>query len=302
MKNVNKAVLIALLIVLGGMPGLIAQSGKKSNKTADKRICVTFDNLPAERNYGEMERLEINQRILDALKEHGVTATGFVIGDNVESDWDVLVAWLEDGHALGFQTFSGQDIEGVPAQVFIGDLIKGQEAIEDILQSYSQKARYFRFPYLHYGSTVTRKDAVAEYLAETKIKVAHATIVPEDFVYNLSMEKIKNRRDSVELFALRDEYLTHLLNQLASAETMAERVMKRPVRHILSLRVNLLNAVFLDDILSTLESKGYSFITLKTALKDKVYGKVDYYYGNKIMSFLERLTVPKPEKKMNGTD
>ncbi len=286
-----------MLVFLTIVPALFGQSGQKTPKTADKRMCITFDNLPAERNYDEMERLEVNQRILDALAAHSVKAAGFVIGDNIESDWDILVEWLEDGHTLGFQTFSGQDIEGVPVEAFIGDLIKGQEAIEDILQSYRQSERYFRFPYLHYGSTVDKKDGLAEYLAGTKIKVAHATIVPEDFVYNLSMEKIKNRRDSVELFALRDEYLNHLLDRLASAETMAEKTTGRAVRHILSLRVNMVNAVFLDDILTMLEGKGYNFITLKTALKDKVYGKSDHYYGAKIMSFLERLAVPEPEKK-----
>ncbi|MBN2226863.1 MAG: polysaccharide deacetylase family protein [candidate division Zixibacteria bacterium] len=284
-----------MLIVASG--ALFGQTDQKATKAADKRICVTFDNLPAERNYGEMERLEINQRILDALAAHSVKAAGFVIGDNVESDWDILVEWLEDGHTLGFQTFSGQDIEGVPAEPFIGDIIKGQEALEDILQSYRQSDRYFRFPYLHYGSTTDKKDAVAEYLAGTKIKVAHATIIPEDFVYNLSMEKIKNHRDSLELVALRDEYLNHLLDRLASAETMAVKTVGRPVRHILSLRVNRVNAVFLDAILTMLEDKGYGFITLKTALKDEAYGMVDHYYGAKIMSFLERLAVPEPEKK-----
>ncbi|UCD18238.1 MAG: polysaccharide deacetylase family protein [Candidatus Zixiibacteriota bacterium] len=274
-----------------------SQSTEGERKAANKKICITFDILPAERNYEQADRVEINKGILAALAKHDARATGFVVGDNIESDWSILVAWLEAGHTLGFHTFSGQDIEGVPARVFNGDIIKGQKAIEDILQSYKQKSRYFRFPYLHYGSTKEIKDAVADFLAESKITVAHATIITEDFVYNLSLEKLIRRNDSLEFKALRDEYIAHLLERVARAETLADRIMHRQVRQILQLRANRLSSMFLDDILSTLEDKGYSFISLKTALNDKVYARRDYYYGSKVVSFLERLAAPKPKKE-----
>ncbi|MFH2035998.1 MAG: polysaccharide deacetylase family protein, partial [Candidatus Zixiibacteriota bacterium] len=252
-------------------------------------ICLTFDNLPADRNYAEDERNRINEEILSALKKNNVKAAGFIVGSNIEGDWKLVIDWLEDGHTIGFLTYSGQDVDNVPIDMFIADIAKGKQTLNDILNSYNQKGRYFRFPYLHYGSEPVKRNRIEGLLKEQKITIAHASIVVEDFVYNLSLEKIINYHDSTKILQLRDEYLEHITEQLASAETLAMEIVNRPVRQILQLRANKLNAVFLDDIIQLFAEKGYSFISLDTALKDKVYQIFDNYYENKSLSYLERL-------------
>ena len=112
----------------------------------------------------------------------------------------------------------------------------------------------FRFPYLHYGSKDEIKIGVERFLRDYEIKIAHASIVTEDFVYNLSLEKNINTSDSSKLYDLRDEYLTHILERFGYAEMLANELFSRPVRHILQLRCNRLNAMFLDDLLSVLEN------------------------------------------------
>jgi len=145
--------LLILIIVAFSAQFLLAQqnSDKKPAKIPNKKIAITFDNLPADREYDKAERRFINEQILEALKVHDTKATGFVIGENIDSDWELLVDWLENGHTLGVLTNSGQDIENVPLDFFITDIKKGIDIIEDILQTYKQKNRYFRYPYLHYG-------------------------------------------------------------------------------------------------------------------------------------------------------
>jgi len=270
-----------------------AGDGKK--KKTDQRICITFDNLPAERNYSHEERAEINEKILTALKNHKANAAGFVIGDNVEGDWKILVDWLEAGQTLGFMTSSGQDVDNVPVDMFLADITKGKEMIEDFIESYKQEGRYFRFPFLHYGETPEEKKRIAKFLNDYDIKIAHATVVTEDFVYNLSLEKIVNSHDSLKIANFRDEYIAHILERLGYYESLAIDIMNRPIRHILQLRANRLNAMFLDDILTTLEEKGYKFISLGYALKDKVYKRPDGYYDNRGVSFLERIKYSDPD-------
>jgi len=284
-------IVIAVLMLIGS--GFTQGSQPKKVPAGSQKICITFDNLPADRNYTDEERNQINEDILQALKKDSIKATGFVIGSNIDGDWKIVIDWLEAGHTIGFMTYSGQDIENVPGEMFMADIAKGEKALDDILDTYKQKERYFRHPYLHYGSEPAKRNRVEGLLKEQKITIAHASIVVEDFVYNLSLEKNINSRDSTRLYQLRDEYLEHITEQLAMAETLAMEIVKRPVRHILQLRANKINAMFLKDIIQLFSEKGYSFISLKSALKDKVYKIYDNYYENKSISFLERLKVSK---------
>ncbi len=289
MKKSVFALFLAGLLLLLSAGSSFPDESKKKVPVADKKICITFNNLPAEQIYNEADRRQITRLILTALDTHNVTAAGFVVGENMESDWDIPVKWLEGGHALGTSTFSGQDITGVPVAAFIADIAKGAESIEDLLEGFNQKGRYFRYPYLIYGTDKRSKKEVTSFLADSKLKTAHVTIVVEDFVHNLALEKIYRSNDSTVLLNLRDEYLSHILERLARAETLAKEIMGRPIRHILQFRTNRLNALFLDDILSLFKEKGYKFISLKSALKDKVYTRTENYCGTKVISFLERL-------------
>jgi len=268
---------------------------KKKVEIKTGKICITFDNLPADPIYEDVERQYISDQILDALKAHEAPAAGFVLGEYIEGGWAMLVRWLEGGHTLGFMSYTGQDLDNVPVDIFIDDIVKGKAAIEDLVWSYKQKERYFRFAYLHYGSRPEIKRRIQDFLDESEITVAHASVVSEDFVYNLSLEKLGRSTDTLKYLALRDEYLSHILERLGHAETLANEVMGRPIRYILQLRANRLNAMFLDDMLSVLEEKGFSFISLKEALKDKVYRKHDAYYGTRGVSYLERIKYSDPD-------
>ena len=261
------------------------------------RMCITFDNLPSENYYSREDREEITDSILAALDKHKVKAVGFVIGDYVAGDWDQLVKWLDHGHILGFETFSGQNVYDAPPEAFIGDIAKGREAIEDLLETYKIKPRYFRYPLLHYGDEYDVKNQIKKYLDENNITVAPATILVEDFVHNMSLENLLKRRDTAGVELLRAEYVEHILARVATAEDLAKEVVGRPVRHIMQLRANRINALFLDDVLTTLEEKGYKFITLGYALKDNIYQKQDNYYGHKVVSFLDRIRESEVEEK-----
>ena len=114
-----------------GNGNLEKSSPKKVTSKPSKKIAITFDNLPGDRIYTAEERSEINQGILEALKKHKAPATGFVIGEYVEGeDWESIVNWLENGQTIGFHTYTGQEIQGIPLDIFISDIIKGKEAVE----------------------------------------------------------------------------------------------------------------------------------------------------------------------------
>jgi peptidoglycan/xylan/chitin deacetylase (PgdA/CDA1 family) len=269
---------------------LTVNETEQVKKTSDKKISITFDNLPGERIYTLRERQEINDSILAALKEYDVPGTGFVVGEYVEGeDWEIIVRWLDEGHAIGFHNYSGQDIFGMPLGMFIEDIIKGKEAVDDLVTTYKQPVKFFRFPFLHYAPDARSKEMIIDELISQNVRIAHVSIVTEDFVYNMSLEKTLKTGDSLDIGYLRDEYIAHVLERLAYYEGLANEVAGRPIRHIIQFRTNRLNAMFLDEILSEFADKGYQFISLRDALRDRVYRKEETYYGEKGLSYLGRI-------------
>ena len=190
-------VALAVIVLALSTVDLSAQSSKKNKpKKEPKEICISFDELPAARSFGEVDRQAINYLLLDALKRHKVKAIGFVVGEEIENSFDILGEWLNQGHTLGSMTYTGQDYNELSPQQFVPDIRKGQEAIEQMLSGFGQKKRYFRFPYLHYGHTVEQRRPAAVYLKENNIITVPATVIPEDYLYNLTLSKLGKTPDS----------------------------------------------------------------------------------------------------------
>jgi peptidoglycan/xylan/chitin deacetylase (PgdA/CDA1 family) len=259
------------------------------------QISITFDELPAAQTFGEVDRQATNYLILEALKRHEVKAVGFVVGNQIEDSYDILGEWLNRGHALGNLTWSGQDFNELGPEQFIADIRMGSDALESMLSGFGQKKRYFRYPYLHYGDTQERRSKVASFLKKQGWTVCPATILPEDYLYDLNLIKLGKQPDSVKFRQLMNDYINHVLDEIERVERLAKNITGGPVKQILQLRANRLNAVCLDELLGALHDAGYSFITLTQALKDEIYREPDAYYGLKGLGYLDMLDQSDPD-------
>ena len=230
-----------------------------------------------------------------ALRNHNVKAAGFVIGDNIDSDWELLAAWLDEGHTLGTETFTNQDLHITRPEIFIEDMIHGVSTLESFLQEYGQKKRYFRFPFLHYGKSRQVRDRIVDLLKQNHQIIADVSVDADDYSYNLTMDKYRYSEDSTLLAGLRDEYIDHILDAVTRAEALAHMVAGRTVKHILLLHANRINARFLDDLLTALEQYGYRFVSFDEAIKDPIYRKDDSYFGPNGISKLERIARSSPD-------
>jgi peptidoglycan/xylan/chitin deacetylase (PgdA/CDA1 family) len=287
----NPAALV--LLATAGCLGLFGLAGADDKKTVE--LAITFDELPAARSFGEVDREAINYLILDALKRHDVKAAGFVVGDQIEDSYDILGQWLNAGHRLGNLTWSGQDYNMLGPEQFISEIRRGADALEPMLSGFGQKPRYFRFPFLHYGDTMERRKAATDYLEADGAKVCPATVIPEDYLYNLNLISLGKQPDSAKYEALLFDYINHVLDEVERSETLAHKLVGRSVKQIILLRANRLNAVFLDEMLLAMEAEGYRFITLDAALKDKVYLQTEAYYGLKGLGYLDMIDQSDPD-------
>ncbi len=276
----------ALMVTIGIQP--VDSKGKKE-------ICITFDELPVSPTFNEPPAEKVLRPIMDALKKHNVKAAGFVIGQNIGSSFDLLGEWLNNGNRIGNETYMYSDLNEVSIEAFIKDIMAGDRELETMLNGFGQKPRYFRYPYLHYGTTVEAQRAVSLYLSDHDITVAHATIVVDDYLYNLSLQKIGREPDSVEYDMLLNEYVNHVLDQIERADAQSKQMLGRSCRQILQLRANRLNAMFIDEMLTAIENLGYKFITIDQALNDPVFGREHAYFGPVGLGYLDMIQQSNPD-------
>ncbi|MBD3403877.1 polysaccharide deacetylase family protein [candidate division GN15 bacterium] len=291
------SVAIALVMVLG-MAIVVGRAQKKQENAADdvkREICITFNELPVARTFEETDLDALTYLVLETLDRHEVAAAGFVVGQNVGTNFDILGEWLNRGHVLGNMTYAHQDLHEIGIEKFISDIEMGHETIEDMLSGFGQKKRYFRFPYLHYGDNTNAKRQVNLYLDHQNYVTAHATVVPEDYLYNLTLEKLGKYPDSAEYDALLNEYVNHVLDEVERCQLLALELVNRPVKQILLLRMNRLNAIYLDEMLRALTDMGYEFVTLDEALADNVYDRPEGYYGGRGVGYLDMLYQSDPD-------
>lgn len=293
-KETFALVALGCLVLLAGLQ-LAQVSSEAAGKKQARQIAITFDELPAAETFGEVDRVAINNMILESLKKHEVKATGFVIGQNIGDSFDLLGTWLNDGHKLGNLTYSHQDYNELGIESFLKDIAMGEQTLEPMLSGFGQKKRYFRFPYLHYGNNAESKRQARLFLDNRNYVVAHATVVVEDYLYNLSFVQLKSKADTGAFEQLRSEFINHVLEELEAVEIVAQQDMNRRVSHILQLRCNRLNAEFLDGLLGAIKDMGYTFITLDKALKDKLYSKPEAYFGMRGVGYLDMIRNSDPD-------
>ena len=251
-------------------------------------MAVTFDDLP----FGYVRHLTIDQqrdavaRVLATLREHGVTATMFVVGQAVTNQNRGLVdAVVQGGHAVGNHSFSHRDLGTISAEDYVADIQKGGE----VLAPWLKGTHYFRYPFLRQGNTAEKRDTVLAWLALRGIRVAPVTIDNDDFLYN---QRLIDANAAGRAIDVRQEYLDHMLQAAAFYDAKGRSRMGRPIKHVLLLHMNYVNSLYLDDLLQRYRDEGWSFITFEEALQDEVYRLKYDHAGARGAGHLDAIKAP----------
>lgn len=288
-------IIILTLVNLSSVNGQGGNQRLENKKSQPKEICITFDELPAAEGFGGVDYEAVSYLIIEALKKHEVKATGFVVGSQMQGKHDIVGEWLNEGHTLGSMTYSNQDYHELGIKQFLREVKMGNESLEGMLSGFGQKKRYFRFPYLHFGMTVQGKRQATMFLESLDNIPVPATVLPEDYLYNLRLTKMGKQPDSAQFDALLNEYVNHVLDELERSERVAKQVAGRRVKQILILQANRLNAVYLDEMLGAIKAMGYKFITVDQALKDNIYSESEAYFGTRRLGWLDRILASDPD-------
>lgn len=100
-----------------------------------KTMYLTFDDGPSAEN---------TSAVLDALKEHGIKATFFLVGENVKKHPELARRIVQEGHTIGIHCYS-HEYEALYQSVdaYVADFERAQQVV---YEATGVETKLFRFP------------------------------------------------------------------------------------------------------------------------------------------------------------
>jgi len=252
-----------------------------SAQTSGPEIAFTFDD-PTTDGGANLTWQELNQRILNTLAAYNLKSILFVCGKRVDSDpgRQLVAAWDRAGHLIGNHSYSHLDfnasadtdlggLKKVTLAQFEADALKNEPLIRD----YRHFTRLFRYPFFKEGDTVEKLDGMRAFLQEHGYRIGRATIDASDWAIAARLQKRLNAQPHAALVGYRDFFLQHIWERARFYDSLAQRVLGRPVRHTVLLHHNALNSMFLDHLITMFRNKGWKPVDAEYAYKDDVYDR-----------------------------
>ena len=108
---------------------------KEHSNEVHKVAYLTFDDGPIP---------EVTPRVLDILKQYGVKATFFMVGENIDKYPDLYRRVIAEGHAVGNHTYHHVKGMKMSTTKYMEEVIKWEQTVE---QYGAPSTRLFRPPY-----------------------------------------------------------------------------------------------------------------------------------------------------------
>lgn len=107
----------------------------KSDSGSEKVVALTFDDGPHE---------IYTAQLLDGLKERGVKATFFLMGQNIEGKEELVQRMKQEGHLIGNHSYQHIQLTKAGERTVCEAVERTEEIIEGIT---GERSRYLRPPY-----------------------------------------------------------------------------------------------------------------------------------------------------------
>lgn len=159
-----------------------------AKEVLQQKIAITFDDGPHP---------VYTKILLEGLKERGVKATFFVVGENIPGHEDLILQMAEDGHLIGNHTYDHADVSRLSSGQVCEELQKTSDLVEKIT---GEATPYVRPPFGNWNDNL---DCLV-----SMIKVGW-TIDPLDWTTaNTSqvVEKVINKASDNDIILLHDYY------------------------------------------------------------------------------------------------
>ncbi len=278
--------------------GPVVGSQPASEASPAREVAITFDDLPAVSvAKGDPASLAVfTDRLLLNFTAASVPVVGFVNAgkltvpgeglDGQDARLALLRKWLAKGFELGNHTYSHRSLNELGIEEFEADVVRGEPAIAALMGSQGRKLRYFRHPFLHVGLDPGKRRAFEAWLAARGYTVAPVTIDNDDYIFAAVYANALKAGDPESARRAAEAYLKYMDAVFDFHEGLSLSLFGRPIRHVLLLQANELNADYSGRLFERLRKRNYEFVTLARALEDPAYASPDAYVGRSGISWM----------------
>ncbi len=231
-------------------------------------IALTFDDGPNMADTVGLSPAGRNAAILRQLAEAHLKSILFVTrtdGDPKRSE--LIRRWGAEGHEIGNHTATHPDFDDTNLAEYERELLRCDKAIRDL----PGFTRRFRYPYLKEGNTIEKRDGFRAFLDASAYKTGPVSVDASDWYYSERLSARLKRDPHASTDPYREAYLRHLYDRAQYYDGLSRTLLGRSVAHVLLLHHNLINALFLRDVIRMFEKKGWTIIDAEDAFSDPVY-------------------------------
>jgi peptidoglycan/xylan/chitin deacetylase (PgdA/CDA1 family) len=239
-----------------------------SSLAAGQSIALTFDDGPDMADKTGLSAAERNAAILKQLGDAHLKSILFVTRTDTDpARNDLIREWGRQGHQIGNHTATHPDFEEISLAAFEQELLACDSAIRNM----PGFTRRFRFPYLKEGNTVEKRDGFRLFLAAQHYLPGPVSVDASDWYYSQRLSARLKKAPGADTRPYRDAYLRHLYERAQYYDGLSRNVLGRSVAHVLLLHHNLINALFLREVIQMFRDKGWTVIDSEAAFRDPVY-------------------------------
>ena len=211
-----------------------------------------------------------NRTLLRALRAHqDLKVAVFICGKNIDNDMgkNLVRQWGDAGHLICNHTYSHWFYPNHSFEEFAQDTLR----VEPLIKDMPGFTRRFRFPALKEGNTLERRDKMREFLKAHGYRMGYVTVDASDWYIDQRLRARLTQNPQSDLAGYKQYYLDHLIDRAAFYDGLSRKVLGRSARHTLLIHHNVLNELFLGDVLDMFATKGWKLIDAEHAFSDSVF-------------------------------
>ena len=265
-------------ILLTAAAFLLAAATPQAQKL---QMAITVDDLPA---HGPLPPDTTRQGIAESFletfqREHLPPIYGFVNGGRGEpGSAAVLTQWHAAGQPLGNHTWSHYNLTRISSELFLAEVDKDDALLRQI--DPDGDVKWLRYPYLHEGDTLEKRRAVRAGLFARGYRIAEVSMDFEDYLWNAPYARCSARNDPAALQYLHDSYLRTADHYVTVYRKLSQQAFHRDIPYVLLMHIGAFDAKMLPELIALYRKRGFTFVTMPHALKDKAY-RLDPNVGDK---------------------
>jgi peptidoglycan/xylan/chitin deacetylase (PgdA/CDA1 family) len=235
-------------------------------------VAFTFDDGPTLDQTPLLSPTQRNQAMLDALAAQRVSAALFVTcgnGADRPEGHALAQAWGDAGHAVGNHTMTHPDLNS--AKLTLAQYQQEVTDCDSITSTLPGYQKWFRFTFLREGNTPEKRDGMRAFLQRTGYRNAYVSLDTSDWRLDGKLVQMLTADAKADVAPVKQAYLAHIRQRAIAYRDLSRRLEGRDIPQVILMHHNLLNALWLKDVIQQFRDMGWTITTPALAFADAVY-------------------------------